>query len=124
MPPVQPDELRPLRQAAAGLLYPSESDEPIEVFSWPGKSASTAKDAVVAHARRPEPLEERAVDQFFAAMDGGDDAEKFRAVRKALEAVVRDVHVFRAGEVQVEVFVIGRTRGGDWAGLRTVAVET
>jgi len=32
--------------------------------------------------------------------------------------------VFRVGKVKVDVFVVGKTADGDWAGLRTTSVET
>jgi hypothetical protein len=120
----QSPELEVLRNAAAGLLYPSESDAPFDVFSWPAATGGSAREQVVAHTRAGRQVDEVAVDTFFAELEGADDAARFRELRKALRAALTDVHVFRAGSVKVDVYLIGRTRSGAFAGLHTTSVET
>jgi hypothetical protein len=128
------DLLHTLRAAADGLLYPSESDEPFEAFRWPGSAGRTARAAVAAHeGETPEgaarerddvPLDVQTPAAFFGPLEGGEDAGRYRALRRALEAAVRGLTVVRAGERQVAVYLIGRATDGDWVGLRTTSVET
>lgn len=122
----QPPQLRALAQAVSGLTYPSESDEPFEVFRWPAADGTTAREAIAAHVRPGRRIVQLPVDQFFSQLDDADDAPRFRRLRKTLESQLKDLAVFRVGEgeVQVDVYLIGRLPDGDWAGLHTVSIET
>ena len=125
-PPAQPEppELDELRKAVAGLTYPSESDAPFDVFAWPTSTGGTARDQVVANTRAGQNVEEVPLDTFFGELKDTDDAAWIRSLRKELEAALTDLHVFRAGSVKVDVYLIGKTRAGGFAGLHTTSVET
>jgi hypothetical protein len=62
--------------------------------------------------------------EFFREMGRTGQAGQYRKLRRALESALEGVRVFRAGSVKVDVYVIGKTRSGDWAGLHTTSVET
>ncbi|HZL35906.1 MAG TPA: nuclease A inhibitor family protein [Tepidisphaeraceae bacterium] len=120
-----------LRRASEGLRYPSESDEPFDVFCWPaqGAAAGSASNAIAAHvapdgARRA--IENVPVDQFFGDLNESDDAQRFRELRQTLQFMLKGLEVFRvgAGEVRVDVYLIGKADSGDWTGLHTVSIET
>lgn len=120
-------ELAPLRQASDGLLYPSESDEPFTPFAWAGAADSAqggAQAQVVAHSSKGAAVSEQAVDQFFSQLQGTPDAALYVQLRKVLEQQLSELKVFRAGEVRVAVYLIGKTHSGSWAGLQTLSVET
>jgi hypothetical protein len=121
---MQQDELEPLRKAVEGLTYPSESDEPFDVFRWDANG--TARDQVAAHAGKGRKIEPVPVDTFFCQLDDADDADRFRAVRRVLESTLKDLQILRASgaSAEVGVYIIGRLPSGDWAGLHTVSVET
>src|SRR4051812_10529751 len=125
-PPMPDDELKPLSDASRGLLYPSESDAPFDVFRWPGKIGATAKEAVVAQTKAGRTIEEVSIDDFFAGVEGSDDEERFKQLRGVVERTLMAPRVFRAGAgaTKVDVYLIGKTRGGDWVGLHTTSVET
>lgn len=123
----EPQELALLRQASDGLLYPSESDEPFTAFTWPpaGEAAhDTAQAQVVAHSAKGAAVSEQTVDDFFSQLQGSPDASRYTQLRKVLEEQLAGLKVFRAGEVRVAVYLIGKTQSGSWAGLRTLSVET
>jgi hypothetical protein len=119
------DKLNILKAASEGLLYPSESDEPFTIFCWPRETGQTAREAVRAHmgAQQGNPVESVPVDGFFAALTGSDEADRFAKLRTALEHVLPDFVVLRAGRINVSVFLIG-TATEEWLGLQTVSVET
>ena len=119
------DVLHALAGASAGLMYPSESDAPFQPFGWPAVSANEpARGAVARHAKRGARMEEVSIDDFFVELEGADDAERFKALRQTLESSLIGPKVIRAGEREIDVYLIGRTRAGDWAGLHTTSVET
>ena len=107
-PPSSTDPLDPIRRAAAGLVYPSESDAAVEPFAWPASAGATAKAAVAAKQKPGTPIEEVSADDFFAELDGTSDAAGFRTLRQALDAAVAGLTVLRAGEVRVSIYVVGR----------------
>lgn len=134
-----------LRSVAEGLLFTSESDAPLEVFHWPGGSAgegdAAASGPMTAAAVRKRvkaaedaPLTESAdVDAFFRPMTeeqdwhGPDEKEtvaRFRALVQALKDSLTDLRVFRVGEIDIDAYVVGRAKDGDYAGVKTHLVET
>jgi hypothetical protein len=121
------DELKIIEGASAGLAYPSESDAPFDLFRWPAKGTGSARKVVMSRGggggRR---IEEVTVDGFFAELVASDEGERYRQLRRALESQLQDLQILRvgAGEVNVDIYLIGRTRSGDWAGLHTTSVET
>jgi hypothetical protein len=119
------DELDSLRRASAGLEYPSESDTPFDVFVWKG-NGRRVEEVVAEHAGKGRTIEETPLDRFFAQLKDSEDADRFELLRRALESQLSGVRVFRAsdGSAKIDVYLVGKTRGGDWAGLHTVSVET
>jgi hypothetical protein len=125
-----------LTQAAERLLYTSESDRPFEPFALAGGGAGWPY-GVEEFARRigrgDGPMEERTLDNFLARhIERADPADavmqglrpRFEALKAALASSLRDVRVFRLGEVEVDCFAVGDDGAGNLAGLHTVAVET
>jgi len=120
-----PKEIGELQAAVAGLLYPSESDEPFDVVWWQAREGKSAREAVAAHGAGRK-IETVPIDAYFSQLDESDDARRFRMLRQTLESRLSDLSVFRvgAGEVRVDVYLIGRNRNEDWVGVHTVSVET
>jgi hypothetical protein len=118
--------LTALREASRGLFYPSESDAPLRVFRWKdcGKELSAQVVSALARQRRDAPVEEVSMEDFFGELEEGEEAERFRKLRRVLEEHLSGVRVFRIGAVKVKVYVVGKTQAGDWAGLQTTSVET
>jgi hypothetical protein len=126
--------LSELREAAAGLLYMSESDHPLEVFNWDGGSAVTperlrreagkAADAPVAEVTAP---------QFFRAATSEPDwkgeaerrtARRYQTLLRLLEENLDGLTVYRVGDIDITAYVLGRSPQGNWLGLATRLIET
>ncbi len=122
----QPD-LGAVERAARGLLLPSESDEPIDMVRWDDGAAELDDGAVLRLAGR-EPgtrLDRTDLADVFRDAFRGPDADRFRELARAIEAAVDSVRVYRLGDVEKDVYVVGRTRGGGgWAGIRSRVVES
>ncbi len=108
------DPLDILRKAAEGLLYPSESDVPFDVIQSP-----SAKDIIKAR-----PFKEQSLDDFFRELLTTEDADRYRALRKSLESLLKNPRVLRIGARTVDVYIVGQTPRGDVAGLHTQSIET
>ena len=74
-----------------------------------------------------------ALDAFFAPLvqlqDWYGDEEKAEAAKNqtllaAVRQVLTDPKVFRIGARKVTIYVVGQSKEGGWAGLKTLAVET
>ncbi len=112
--------------ASAGLLYPSDSDEPFEAFCW-GKANGNLSPAVVQKfAAAKGSMKQVALADFFKNLISADndDAEKYKALLKVVNEQLSGVKVFRFGNVEKEIYVVGKTKEGEWTGLKTKAVET
>jgi hypothetical protein len=120
------DILEELKKSCAGLEYPSESDAPFEVFQWTPTKNDSAQNQVATHAGANRKIIEVPVDQFFGDLNDSEDAPRFAQLRRSLEKNLAGLKVFRAGdgEVKVDIYLIGKTAAGDWAGLLTTSVET
>lgn len=117
-----------LQEAAKGLLYPSDADAPFEAFSW-GKAAGNLdaeKVRRLAGADAKAPVKERTPADFFKNLteDDAEDADKFKNLQKVVGDQLSGVKVFRFGDVDVDIYMVGVTRDGNWAGLKTKAVES
>jgi hypothetical protein len=126
MPQESSSEIEQLKKAVDGLTYPSESDESFDVFRWEAKGPPSAKDQVTSHAGAGRAIEEVPIDPFFDQLEGSDDIDRYRQLQRLLKSLLSGVKVFRvgAGEVRVDIYILGKTKSGDWAGLHTVSVET
>jgi hypothetical protein len=128
------DTLADLTAASAGLLVPSENDYPLEPFAWPGPGPITPA-ALLDHLGLPPdtPVETRGIERFLGRLalerDWMDAAARARAARfGALKRLflkrLSDVTVYRVGEIEVQVFTVGRDADGRYVGLRTTQIET
>lgn len=125
-----------LMQASEGLQMLSETDaifefyfhekpedEPFNeetVVEWDGKPAGTKVQVL-------------SLDEFFRNMtkphaDAGQEqqqnAEKFKQLQAKLQELLQDVKAYKVSDVAMPVYLIGRTEQGDYAGLKTLVVET
>ncbi len=124
-----------LKQATEGLTYPSESDEPFEVFSW-GEVQGPMTDAKLWNLAQQDPkarIERVDLTRFFARLTEPthpqsqvDPAgvQRFTALRDALKAELTDIEVIKIGQAEVVYYIIGRTKDGKVVGVRTAATET
>lgn len=139
-----------LERAAKGILFPSESDFPLEFFTLPagdlseltlpgfldrlGLSQELVDDFGVPLATWAE---ERPLDGFLPSLEelaeshgtSTSDPEviaeskRLRKLEALLARRLRDVKVFRIGRVAIRCYIAGLSKG-DIAGLVTTAIET
>lgn len=124
-----------LRKATHGLLYMSESDEPFDVIHLDKpKDTFGAADARMVAGRPADCLvQEERLDEFFNELAQNhdwhgpsetEDVRRYRELWLFFRNRLADATVFRLGEVQVDIIIIGRAADGQWVGVETRAVET
>jgi hypothetical protein len=123
-----------LQQASADLLWLSESEYPFEILQW-GKDAENTPETVIAshQSAADTAIETIALADFFApALEIADwygeeelaDVKRYQELYQTIEANLEQVQVFRLGEIEITVYILGKTPDGDVVGLRTLVVET
>jgi Nuclease A inhibitor-like protein len=120
-----------LTQLSKGLLFPSESEYPLEPFTW--KSAILNHKTILTQTGKPAKthIEKIALEDFFANVVTEQDwfedadreiAQRFRDLQTAI-ATLENVQVFRLGKVKIDVYIVGAIEN-DLVGLKTTVVET
>ena len=60
-------------------------------------------------------------------LEGTDEsprAASFQSVVRTLRENLTDIRVYRIGEINIPVYILGRSGSGSWLGLSTRVVET
>lgn len=114
-----------LEQAVNGLLYISESEAKLEPFLWEaGKDLGPQRLLELAGAARGTAIEETPLADFFRTVSA-EDKPKFDKLAQVLEEQLSSVKVYKLGdEAEKQVYVVGKTSDGKWAGVKTTVVET
>lgn len=123
-----------LTRAAEGLVFMSESDEPLAVVAWEEAPRITPEWLRrLARADASAPVEETSVREFFRVAAGEQEwkgeeerrtARRYQALVRFLEERLAGARVYRIGERNIVVYVLGLTPSGNLLGLRTRVVET
>ncbi|MEL7246133.1 MAG: nuclease A inhibitor family protein, partial [Cyanobacteria bacterium J06573_2] len=53
-----------------------------------------------------------------------ETAKKYQALVETLKQNLDNIQVYKIGEVEIDVYIVGQLKSGDWVGLSTKAVET
>ena len=124
-----------LKKASKGLHYQSETDAPFQTFRW-GQAEGRLTKRKVLELGKHDPgssVEEFRLDDSFQDLtqkqdwhgeEEKEDVERFRTllqtIREPLSGGGEDL---QGGRGQKRVYIVGKTREGGWAGLKTTAVE-
>lgn len=124
-----------LTTATNDLVYSSESDEPFHVFEWNESTGKLTEERLLKLGGHESntPVKMISVDKFFADLTKeekwhGDEekatARRYQDLLAVIKKYLADPAVFRVGEVEVAIYVVGKSEEGNWAGVRTTATET
>jgi histidine triad (HIT) family protein len=114
-----------LAKASKGLQFTSETEAGFEPFVWEGGDKLTKQRLLeLAGAEKGTAVEEDTLDRFFRAVPAEDKA-KFDKLAKALQEQLSGIKVYKVGdEAEKDVYIVGQTKDGHLAGLKTTVVET
>ena len=122
-----------LSKASEGLLWLSESDYPFETVYIENVDNIEEKLLEVTNSIGHTMLQVRELDKFFQGVteekDWYNDEEmaeckRYQELVKLLKTHLRDIKVYRVGEVEVSCYILGKTENNAIAGLSTISVET
>ena len=120
-----------LTKLSKGLLFPSESEYPLELVTW--ESVTLTPETILTRSLKPSDtaIESTTLEDFFAPVVTDEDwfededraiAQRFRDLQAAI-ATLESVQVFKVGKVEIDVYIVGAI-GPDLVGLKTTVVET
>ena len=114
-----------LKKASRGLMMPSESDAAFTPFEWADGGELTGERLLqLAHEPKGSAVEEDTLDNLFRTVPAEDRA-KFQALAKAVQEQLTGIKVYKVGdEAERSVYIVGKNKDGQWAGLKTSVVET
>lgn len=123
-----------LKSLTEGLSYQSESDYAVEPYvRGAGDGAPTAKEFAAGREGEDAAVRELDFDSFFGNYTDEQDwwgeeeravARKFQALVAFLKENLKEIKVYRVGDVEADVYIVGKTASGDFAGVKTKIVET
>jgi hypothetical protein len=114
-----------LQKACRGLLFPSESDAKLQTFLWKNGGALTPPQLLdLSGSPKNTPIQETTLDSLFRVVPK-EERSQFDNLAKVLHAQLSGTKVYKLGaEPKKQVFIVGKTADGQWAGLKTTVVET
>lgn len=123
-----------LKSLTKDLIYISETDAEIVPFVL-GKAEMATARVLLEQLGRPSntPVESVDPEAFFARLTGIKDwygprelqrAKRFAELKRFLEAELSELKVFKIGNIQIDIYIVGADKEGRLAGVRTKAVET
>jgi hypothetical protein len=125
-----------LQKASEGLLFMSESDYPFKTFLWEGCAGEPlSKDRLLSLTGHSpgQSVETIDLDDLFHVAIKDQDwhgpkereaVKKYRELVALLKEKLLNIVVYRIGQVEIDVYIIGSTESGDLAGLSTRVIET
>lgn len=138
----QPEKKQLFEQLVAPLLtdlyYPSESDESLEPVTCYLKQAEPLTVSQIKDWQMLPPsiyVEEMPEDEFWEPVITDEDwygeeekarTAKFQALKQLVEQELSVRQVFRVGESEIDVFLLGRQsdKEGERAGIKTKIIQT
>ena len=120
-----------LESAAGGLLMMSESDYPFEYLNTNERQLNSALALKLTQKPEGTPVEQTTIEHLLRNLidptSGSVNiatAQRFQQLMAALKQELSNLTVYRVGEVQVQVFILGLTADGTVGGMRTMLIET
>lgn len=130
----QAEIMQVLQAAIAGVTWQSESEAAFEVISWQESGTLTPQQLLtLTHHPQDAPVRVETLDSFFAGAvqewdwHGAEEraiVAKYRHLLKTLQETLTDVTVYRVGEIEVDIYIVGQTELGNLAGVATQSIET
>lgn len=126
--------LAELSQACDGLMWLSESDYPWQVVSWQNENKIDRQTLLQHYDYHPEThVSTKTLDSFFqnatTEQQWHDETEKaevkrYQSLYSWLKNNLQDIQIFLVGEIEVDVYLLGRASNNKVLGLSTKMIQT
>ena len=130
------DLIDQLKQACNKLLWISESEYPFEVFCWQNQTASDLTHEKLldfTHHSTDTIVKTDDFDSFFEVVTQPQDwygdeeiatMKQYQQLVATLKQRLNNLKVYRLGEINLDIYIVGQTPDSHLAGIATKAVET
>jgi len=129
------DLLPELKAAVKDLLYMGDPNSSFEIVHWDKRDTIRSSSDLLSFIGQSSGMqvENVGLGEFFHELiqdhDWDDDAAKktvgkYRQLLTLLKDHLTDLRVFKVGEGEIDIYIVGRTAEGDWTGIMTSAAET
>jgi hypothetical protein len=128
------DLVRQIARCCVGLVYISETDSPIKVFTGgTSDSLDTASILAITRSAGNAPVLEVDVEKFFLRLTKTEawhnaaqrvQTKKFLELEKLLEENLHGLKVFKIGRVNLTIYAVGLDHDNNVVGISMRAVET
>jgi hypothetical protein len=125
-----------LQKASDGLRFMSESEAPLNTFLWKSEDKPSLNPETIlkktGHSQ-DTPVEVVNLDSFFEVAtteqewhdpEECETVKRFQNLVETLKQHLGDLQVYRVGQRNIDVYIVGETTTGDYVGLSTKVVET
>ncbi len=125
-----------IKSLSQDLVWMSESDYPFDTFTWSNQEleeVSTKNLLQKTNHSLDAPVKVIDMEKFFQRATAQKDwydseerkiAKKFQALVETLKQNLDNIQVYKIGDVEIDVYIVGQLKTGNWLGLSTKAVET
>ena len=121
-----------IKNASEGLFYISETDA--EILPFIGEQAEAVNaETILKQTESEAAVEERDFEDFFKRLtelqewfgeEETANANKFAKLKDILQKNLRDLKVFKVGNIELDVYIVGLDANNIVTGIKTKAVET
>lgn len=114
--------LKQLSELIEDLWWCSESDQLWELERWDTLDKLNLEDAETVD-----------IDRFFSkaiqskswyGKEENREVKQYQALIEWLKTNLTELKIYRIGEVNIDIYVVGKSSNNEWIVLHTVAVET
>jgi Nuclease A inhibitor-like protein len=129
--------LEKLEQASKNLLFPSESEYPFDVFFWrfAADISEINQELILKNLKKPSDtqFDILELDPFFEVVTTEQDwhgeeeketVKKYQNLVKVIKENLTEIKVARIGQIEIDIYIFGKTASNDIAGLSTKVIET
>ena len=125
-----------IKSLSQDLLWMSESDYPFDIFTWSSQELEEVNSKNLLQKTNHSldaPVKVVDLEKFFQRATDEKDwydseeketAKKYQTLLETLKQNLDNIQVYKIGEVEIDVYIVGQLKSGDWVGLSTKAVET
>ena len=127
--------LENLHELCKDLYYVSETDAPLEAFTWENSASIFDDNLLRQHLKinKKTSIEVETLEDFLAfhseAQDWHSEEEKgivvrFQILKVYLNENLAQIQVFKVGLIKVVAYILGKDVFGNWIGVKTELVQT
>ena len=126
--------LKQIDNACAGLIYVSETDAGFETVKFElNRELTDSSFRKLVKADKVTPVEITGASDVFDRLTrpnewhGESDRrriQRYEKLRSVFEKYLMDLKVIRVGKIRIDIYIIGKTNDGMFAGVKTHSVET